>query len=158
MDKTFHGGTETGLMYENFGAGGVTIGCSNGGLSITYSYEEYSSLVGKHVEAPNPPPPPSCSYISSYSFGSWSTCSVNGQWSAYGQASCHQTRGASANYTTLGQDSCPSDAAYPDVSELNRDVSLNLGIDNSSSTCTSKIANNIDSCQIKVNVNGVPSE
>lgn len=105
-------------------SGVLRISCANGYFDysatvppkkpvVTYTPTTTSTYTSTSTTTTKtPPPPPPCTYISSYSYGGWSSCSVNGQWSPSGVVSCSQSRGAYANYTTLSS-GCPGDASYP---------------------------------------------
>ncbi|MEF2175419.1 MAG: hypothetical protein V3575_03010 [Candidatus Absconditabacteria bacterium] len=141
----------------NPSAGTIVYSCANGS-------NRTRSLSPAPVTPPvpvSPPPPPTktCSYISSWSVGSWSQCNLNTNWTS-GKNNCTQSRSVSPNYgstTVYVSSSCPGDSPRP---ESSKQINLSLSYDKGNSTCNniSKYANNNEECSINFNVIGYPSE
>lgn len=109
------------------------------------------------------------SYISSWST-LWSNCTIEWTWLTNWTISCRQTPSFSANTSSCWSQTCttsytdwvatgtscwacswcPWDAAQPNIPD---DIkTINLGLNNPSSTCSWKFANNNDSCSVIISV------
>ena len=117
--------------------------------------------------------PRSCNYISSRS-ETWTNCSVNGDWSSNGTIQCRQTSSRSANYSSSSRSctttttttwdgasssstsctwGCPRSASRP--SNRTANITIYASVTSPSSTCNgTQYANNLDSCNLRVNISG----